>query len=186
MSGVRDPGAQPDPGSTPPAPARGGDPLAAMYVLAAALLFVGSIVVIGMLFVPSNWFSGGDAASEQFYVPGAGTTYASINRPAASFEAPGVREVEPRQYIAVIEAYNWEFEPKVIRIPVGSRVTFRARSSQDYHGIAIIGTNIILSLARNNISEATHVFEEPGEYMFVCSDYCGAGHALMTGTIYVE
>ena len=32
----------------------------------------------------------------------------------------------------------------------------------------------------------THRFEEPGEYDFVCHEYCGVGHHTMAGKLIVE
>jgi cytochrome c oxidase subunit 2 len=86
----------------------------------------------------------------------------------------------------VLISYNWSFRPREIRIPAGSEVTFRLRSDEDYHGIAIIGTPIVMSFEQNEIKEVTHIFEEPGEYPFVCTEYCGAGHASMAGMVIVE
>jgi cytochrome c oxidase subunit 2 len=65
-------------------------------------------------------------------------------------------------------------------------VDFVARSSQDYHGFAIANTDIILELFHNQVARARYTFTQPGEYLFVCSAYCGAGHATMTGKVIVE
>jgi cytochrome c oxidase subunit 2 len=35
------------------------------------------------------------------------------------------------------------------------------------------------------ISKLTHRFDKPGEYNYVCHEYCGAGHAAMFGKITV-
>jgi cytochrome c oxidase subunit II len=162
---------------------RRGGGLEAMYVIAAFLMFVASIVVVVVMVLPSNPFGGG--ADEEVYTPGSIEPFRPFNAPEV-LEAPGVRDLGGGRYLVVIEAYNWTFQPSEIRVPVGAEVTFRARSRQDYHGIAIIGTPVILSLTQNETAEVVHTFTERGEYLFVCSEYCGAGHATMQGTVIVE
>lgn len=163
---------------------RSGDPLAAMYVLAALALGIAAIVVVAMIFIPTDLFQ--DAPTDGVFVPGAGPTWTAPAALAALSEPPGLRQVAPGRYVAVVQAFNWEFVPKEIRVPAGSEVTFRARSSQDYHGFAIIETPIIMSLAQNEVRERTHTFETPGEYLIVCSEYCGGGHVAMMGRVIVE
>ncbi|MEX2583573.1 MAG: hypothetical protein WD766_09870 [Gemmatimonadota bacterium] len=165
-------------------PRSGGSSLGAMYVMAAFLMLVGSLFVVAMMFVPSDWLDGSDTSDA--YIPGSGPGFVPAARPAVLQEPPGVTQMGPDRYRVVIEAYNWEYVPKEIRVPLGAEVQFVARSAQDYHGIAIIGTGIIMPLLQNEIAEATHTFTEPGEYIFVCADYCGAGHATMSGTVIVE
>lgn len=163
---------------------RAGDALGAMYVLAALFMFIVLVVLVALIFVPPDLFS--RSGSGEVYVPGAGPAFTPMGAAVAIGSPPGVREVAPNRYEAVIEAHNWVFIPNEIRVPAGAEVTFRARSVQDYHGIALVGTEMMLSLGQNQIAEGTHTFAEPGEYLFVCSEYCGAGHLAMMGKVVVE
>lgn len=36
------------------------------------------------------------------------------------------------------------------------------------------------------VSRVTVTFEEPGEYPYVCNEYCGVGHHTMSGKVIVE
>ena len=36
------------------------------------------------------------------------------------------------------------------------------------------------------VSKLAATFDEPGEYNFICHEYCGLGHAVMYGTLTVE
>jgi cytochrome c oxidase subunit 2 len=36
------------------------------------------------------------------------------------------------------------------------------------------------------VSSATATFSQPGEYLFVCHEYCGLAHHAMTGKVIVE
>ncbi len=162
---------------------RGGDPLAVMYVLAALLMAIAATAVVVLMFVPSDLFD--DRGSGEVWVPGSlpGWTMPGDDGPQ---RAPGVYEIAPDRYLVVMEAYNWAFEPDEVRVPAGAEVTFQGRSTQDYHGIAILGTPVVVSFDRSSPTEITHTFTEPGEYPWVCSEYCGAGHLSMTGRVVVE
>lgn len=162
----------------------GGDPLGAMYILAAVAMGIGFLIITVLIFVPSDLFD--RSAPEDLYTPGSGTSWVEESRLHPITEPPGVRQVEPGVFVATLYAYNWEFEPREIRVPVGATVTFRARSRQEYHGFALVGTPVILSLDPNEMREATYTFDEPGEYPFVCSEYCGGGHVAMSGRVIVE
>jgi len=176
----------PEPNTTPASNGQKADSaLGSMYVLAVLLLCAGAIVIVALMFVPSDWkeiFSD----PEEVYVPGSTPGFEPLAQPAGLSDPPGVTLLERGHYRVVIEAYNWEFNPKEIRLPVGAEVNIVARSSQDYHGIAIVSTDIVLQLFQNQVAQASFTFTEAGEYPFVCAEYCGAGHINMTGKIIVE
>jgi cytochrome c oxidase subunit 2 len=73
-----------------------------------------------------------------------------------------------------------------VRLPAGRPVRFRVTSPDVLHGFQIVGTNVNLTVAPGYVSEATATFNEPGEYLVVCNEYCGLGHHSMYGTIVVE
>jgi hypothetical protein len=50
----------------------GGDPLAAMYFIAAVLMGIGALAVVIILFMPRDFFTRG---SEDEWVPGSGEVY---------------------------------------------------------------------------------------------------------------
>jgi cytochrome c oxidase subunit 2 len=82
--------------------------------------------------------------------------------------------------------YTWAFDPKEIRVPVGSEVTFKITSRDVTHGMYVEKTNINIMIVPGQISEVTHVFDQPGTFAYVCHEYCGVGHQAMSGTIIVE
>ncbi len=168
----------------PSAASHGGDPLAIMYLVAAFLMAVAAVVVVVLMFVGGD--SPAPANEEGVFIPGSGPGFTPLDIARQNFDPPGVYQIDSTHYDVVMESYNWVFRPNEIRVPVGAEVTFKVHSVEDYHGIAIIGTPIILSFQQNQMSQATHTFTERGEYPFVCSEYCGAGHPYMTGKIIVE
>lgn len=103
-----------------------------------------------------------------------------------SRDEPGVYELAPDHYEVVVFAFEGGFEPNEIRVPAGARVDFRVRSVDIPHGFLVDGTGVEIEVGGPEFVEATHTFEEPGEYDFLCYIYCSGGHVNMTGTIIVE
>lgn len=105
---------------------------------------------------------------------------------ATSFGEAGVKELSPGNYEVRILAQTWLFTPKEITIKAGSKVTFYFTSKDVQHGVHIDGTNVNLMILPGQISRLSHTFAEPGEYVFVCHEFCGVGHQTMFGKIIVE
>lgn len=102
------------------------------------------------------------------------------------FDKPGLRQVGPREYVAVMVGQAWAFNPAEIRVPRGSTVTFRATSIDVLHGMNVEGTRVNLMLIPGQIGESTQRFDEPGEFLIICHEYCGIGHHTMAGKVIVE
>jgi len=102
------------------------------------------------------------------------------------FDQPGLVQVGPGRYEARIVAGIWTFTPAEIRVPAGSTVTFVVTSRDLVHGLMIHKANINLMLLPGQIARATARFDRPGEYPFLCHEYCGAAHHTMWGKVVVE
>lgn len=102
------------------------------------------------------------------------------------FNEPGVRQTGPNQYEVVVVAQAWAFIPAEIRVPAGAEVTITATSVDIIHGIAVGGTRVNMMLLPGQISRNTYRFDRPGEYLFLCHEYCGTGHHTMSGKLIVE
>jgi len=99
---------------------------------------------------------------------------------------PGVFEVGPNQYEAVIVAFEGGFDPFEIQVPVGAQVHFRLRSADVSHGFMIDGTDVGIPVDPLEPGEATYTFTESGEYPLYCHIYCGGGHPAMLGKVIVD
>lgn len=102
---------------------------------------------------------------------------------------PGVREVGPGVYEVNIEARQFVFIPKEIRLKDPVRVTFRITSTDVVHGFKIAGTSVNVMVFPGYVAE--FVWEppkdlKPGVYPFYCTEYCGLGHDLMYGRLIIE
>lgn len=104
----------------------------------------------------------------------------------ATFSQPGLREIAPGRYEAILTAQTFMFTPNTLEIPAGAKVTFILTSKDVIHGFRIEGVPINVMVIPGQISRVTATFDRPGEYLFVCHEYCGAGHHVMAGKIIVN
>ena len=141
-----------------------------VIVLAVGLVTIGASVVVAGVHVPSP----------------AGRVDPPTVAETPPFDQPGLREIAPGQYEAVILARVWYFDPKEIRVPAGSTVTFRLTSADVVHGFELQNTPINGMLIPGQVTTMTTTFEKPGEYLFICHEYCGIGHHTMYGRVVVE
>lgn len=103
----------------------------------------------------------------------------------APFDEPGVFQVGPNEYEAVIVARAWSFTPNVIEVPAGSEVTFIVTTPDVVHGFQIFERAVNAMVIPGYITEVTAEFDEPAEYDIVCHEFCGIGHHGMFGRMVV-
>ncbi len=99
---------------------------------------------------------------------------------------PGLRELAPGKYEVYILTQTWLFTPREITVPVGSEVTFYVTSKDVQHGFKLQDTNINMMVIPGQVSKLSAIFDTPGTYNFICTEYCGNAHAAMFGTLIVE
>lgn len=101
------------------------------------------------------------------------------------FAQPGLREISPGNYEAYVVARTWLFDPPEIEVPVGSTVTLYVTSADLQHGYKITDTNINMQVVPGQVSKLEYTFDKVGEFPYICTEYCGQGHAVMAGTVKV-
>ncbi|HUY40896.1 MAG TPA: cytochrome c oxidase subunit II [Candidatus Dormibacteraeota bacterium] len=101
------------------------------------------------------------------------------------FDKPGLRRLPDGSYEAYYVARVFSFDPSVLTIPVGAKVTFYVTSTDVVHGFFVPGTDINMMVIPGWVNTETHVFRRPGEYLLICHEYCGIGHQNMFGKIEV-
>ncbi len=148
--------------------------------------WIGLSIAVLAIFAAAIGLSG-FMASIQVPVPEARVNPNMVSQ-EGPFAEPGLRELAPGKYEAYIraEANPWKFRPDEIRIPAGSTVTFYLTSADVQHGFNIQNTNINMMALPGQISKLTVTFDTPGEYPYICHEYCGVGHQNMYGKIIVE
>lgn len=102
------------------------------------------------------------------------------------FANPGVRDMGNNVYEVVMIGRMWAFEPAVITVPVGAQVDFLITSEDVTHGFIIEHHNLNFELVPGHIARGQVQFNEPGEYRYICHEYCGQLHHIMHGVIIVE
>lgn len=103
------------------------------------------------------------------------------------FNEPGLRELVPgEEYEVYMLSRQFLFEPNQITVPQGARVTFFITSTDVQHGFKLQDTNVNMQIVPGQVSRLTATFDEPGEYPYICHEFCGLGHAAMFGTLIVE
>ncbi len=127
------------------------------------------------------------SVGEHIHLPGAeGRIDPAAVYATPPFDQPGVRMTGPGRYEAVIVAQAWAFVPREIRVPAGAEITFTVTTIDILHGFHIAGTRLNMMLIPGQISRNTYTFDEPGDHLIICHEYCGLGHHLMAGRVIVE
>lgn len=102
------------------------------------------------------------------------------------FNEPGLRELSPGEYEVYMISKQFLYEPNQIVVPVGATVTFYVTSTDVQHGFKLQDTNVNMMVVPGHVSKLTTTFDSPGEYPYICHEFCGLGHAAMFGTLIVE
>ena len=156
-----------------------------IHIHAYEKVWIGLTVLMLVVFATTIGIA---AFANGFQVP---VPWASIDpntlKTSGPFAEPGLHELAPGKYEAYILAQGspWRYYPSEITIPVGATVTFYVTSADVQHGFRVKDTNINVMVLPGQVSKTTHTFDKPGEYPFICSEYCGVGHQNMFGTIIV-
>lgn len=99
----------------------------------------------------------------------------------APFNDTGVHKVSGKDwdYEVVILASAFLYDPMEIEVPVDSKVKFIVTTKDVIHGFEVAKTNINMMVEPGYISEYVTTVDKTGEYLIVCNEYCGVGHAQM-------
>ncbi|WP_335869112.1 cytochrome c oxidase subunit II [Bacillus sp. 2205SS5-2] len=104
----------------------------------------------------------------------------------APFDQPGVKKIGENEYEVVMTMQIFSFTPMDIEVPAGATVHFTLTSKDVVHGFQVAGTNINAMIMPGHIQTITQTFDEPGDYLVLCNEYCGVGHQAMSTTISVK
>ncbi len=117
---------------------------------------------------------------------GHGAAHGHASMPAPQPAAPA--EAIPAEAIDVyLMAYQWGFEPAVLRLDTGTAYRFRMMAVDANHGASLqMGdASRIIRLRRGTLVEQALTFTAPGEYLVYCTVYCGVAHERMLGRLIV-
>ncbi len=101
------------------------------------------------------------------------------------WDSPGLYEIGEGEYEAYIISQTWSFAPAEIIVPVGAEVDMYLSSPDLQHGFKVLDTNINVMVVPGQVSRLAFEFDEIGEFPYICTEYCGQGHAAMFGSVKV-
>lgn len=102
-----------------------------------------------------------------------------------SSDARALQERDPRRIDIV--ARRFAFEPSEIEVTTGERVELAIVSADGVHGIEIKALKVKRQIPRGGeVVRIVFTSPAPGRYPIVCSEYCGANHDDMKGTLVVR
>lgn len=102
------------------------------------------------------------------------------------FKDAKVIEQGSKRYEIHYVARMWKFEPADVTMPPGSTADVYVASADVTHGLQIIGTNVNLEVVPGAVNFARFKFDQPGDYLVVCNEYCGMQHHNMAARIHVS
>ena len=155
-------------------------------------IIVGLIVVVG---VGAYLLSRGDGGEQ---APTIQPTPTATPTPSPSPQAPtsATPTPEPQQTITPapkpivkefhIIAKQYTFEPNTITVDKGDRVRLHVKSDDVTHGISIPDFGVIEIIKVGQPITVEFIASKAGVFGMFCSEYCGAGHPNMKGTLIVR
>lgn len=94
--------------------------------------------------------------------------------------------VEPDGSVTVrLIAQQFDFVPRVVRVPADTPVRFRLTSPDVIHGFLLPGTNVNTMVVPGFVAEVRTRFTEARDYEMPCNEFCGLGHHAMVAYIRV-
>lgn len=142
-------------------------------------LVMGSVAVmtafaIGWLFV------GSQNVPTQAHATTPAAFSAQVAQFAEEYGGPDGRVYVPPGTDAYLLASRYAWYPSLV-LESGREYRIWLSSADALHGFSLVGQNLNLEVAPRHAMGATFTVGEPGRYLIVCNEFCGLGHARMTG-----
>jgi heme/copper-type cytochrome/quinol oxidase subunit 2 len=102
----------------------------------------------------------------------------------AFLPAPTSRQPPQARHIH-IQASRFEYEPGVIAVNPGDRVTIELAASDVVHGLFLDGYEVSLTADPGQPARLSFIADKPGTFRFRCSVTCGPLHPFMIGKLRV-
>lgn len=85
-----------------------------------------------------------------------------------------------------VVAKKWSFEPAQITVNQGDKVRLNITSADAPHGLAIKEYGINQEIEPGQTATVEFTADQPGEFTFFCSVFCGDGHREQRGVLIVK
>jgi len=146
-------------------------------------LVMGSVVVM-TAFVIGWLYLGHQNVPAQAHATTPAIFSAQVAQFAKQYGGPDGRVYVPPGKDAYMLASRYTWYPNLV-LQSGSEYRIWLSSADALHGFSLVGQNINLEVAPRHAMGAKFTIGKPGRYLIVCNEFCGLGHAHMTGHLYV-
>lgn len=85
-----------------------------------------------------------------------------------------------------VVATNFSFVPNLIEVKQGERIRLKLFSKQGTHGISVPEVGLTAYMPEGEEVTEDFTASKAGEYVFICSIYCGSGHGEMIGKLIIK
>ncbi|MBX7198234.1 MAG: hypothetical protein K1X51_02550 [Rhodospirillaceae bacterium] len=89
------------------------------------------------------------------------------------------------EVVARIVTAQFAFQPACVVVPQDTPVTFRIASPDVIHGVMILGTNVNSMVVPGYVSRVRTRFQDTGDMLMPCHEFCGLGHSQMLAHVRV-
>jgi heme/copper-type cytochrome/quinol oxidase subunit 2 len=91
----------------------------------------------------------------------------------------------PTESVFKVEASRFAYNPSILKVNEGDRVTIDLTSHDVVHGLSIDGYDLEISADPGQSTRLTFVADRPGTFRLRCSVTCGSMHPFMIGKLQV-
>jgi heme/copper-type cytochrome/quinol oxidase subunit 2 len=84
-----------------------------------------------------------------------------------------------------IDAKRFEYNPAILRVNPGDRVTFELVATDVVHGLSVDGYKVEITAEPGQVARLTFVASREGTFHFHCTVTCGNLHPFMSGKLQV-
>lgn len=103
-----------------------------------------------------------------------------------------VKPAQSREYFAVAKQWMWKFqhpdghrEINTLHVPVGQKITITMTSDDVIHSFFVPAFRTKMDVVPGRYTQVWFEATQTGSYHLFCTEYCGAEHSQMIGTVYV-
>jgi cytochrome c oxidase subunit II len=84
-----------------------------------------------------------------------------------------------------IRASKFEFKPNHVTIRQGEKIVFDLTATDFTHGFSIPDLNVRTDVVPGQVNQLPVTALQPGDFIFLCDNFCGDGHEKMQGKLTV-
>ncbi|MBC3920655.1 cupredoxin domain-containing protein [Undibacterium sp. CY18W] len=105
---------------------------------------------------------------------------------AMTWSQLAVAQGNTKKHVIPVKAQKFSFTPNRIEVRVGETIVL-ALSALDFpHGFNLPDFNLRRDLVPGKVINVELKADKPGEYDFLCDNFCGDGHEGMSGKLIIK